>query len=93
MLFIFILSIAFIEHQDYTGLSLARLAGMDQRWQLLAHLDRLEKVQNTTAVLMSLIDAQHIITQNTLLINPCRCLLCRSADVKSTWHLIMQWRF
>ena len=44
----------------YTEIAWARLEGMDQRWQLLAHLDRLEKVLLTSHmlyVLMSLIDA------------------------------------
>ena len=48
----------------YTEIAWARLEGMDQRWQLLAHLDRLEKVLLTSHmlyVLMSLIDAWHII--------------------------------
>jgi hypothetical protein len=34
----------------YTEISWARLVGMDQRWQLLAHLDRLEKVTTTVCV-------------------------------------------
>ena len=51
--YIHIVSIRISSHRAaglYTEISWARLVGMDQRWQLLAHLDRLEKVTTTVCV-------------------------------------------